>query len=106
MTTGLRDGEEHGLRVGDDGKDEKWPDVRRLQVLRQALLARDGEPVKLGSPKSKWGRRTVPLHAAAATWLDWWKAEGWAKHVGHKPEATDYVFPTAMVSSGARGRRT
>jgi len=93
VTTGLRDGELHGLRFGDDGRDEKWPDVRRLHVLRQALRASEGRPVEIGSPKSKWGRRKVPLHASAATWLDWWKAEGWGAHVGRKPETDDYVFP-------------
>jgi integrase len=92
-TTGVRDGELHGLRFADDGHDAKHPDVRRIHVLRQALLARDGEPVKIGPPKSKWGKRKIPLHPMMCAWLDWWKAEGWAAYVGRKPEDADYVFP-------------
>jgi integrase len=93
VTTGVRDGELHGLRFGDDGADAKDPDVRRLYVTRQALMPREPWTVTIGPPKSTWGRRKVPLHPAAAAWLTWWKAEGWKTYVGRKPEDTDYLFP-------------
>ncbi len=93
VTTGLRDGELHGLRFADDGADAKYPDVRRLYVLRQALMPRDAKTEAFGPPKSKWGKRKVPLHSAAAAWIDWWKAEGWGAYVGRQPEGSDFVFP-------------
>jgi integrase len=59
LASGLRIGEALGLR---------WPDVdldkRRLQV-RQQLTIITGEPWRLTPPKSKSGRRTLPLIPAA-----------------------------------------
>ena len=90
---GLRDGELHGLRFSDIGVDEKYPEIVRFYILRQALLARDGEPVQLGSTKSGSGRRKAPIHTSVLRWLMWWFSEGWAQHVGRAPEAGDFIFP-------------
>jgi integrase len=61
LASGLRIGEALGLR---------WQDVdldrRRLQVHQQ-LTVLPGQPISFTAPKSKSGRRTIPLAAAAVT---------------------------------------
>ena len=79
MFTGLRDGELHGLQWKHVALDA---DVPHLRVRQQLGTMRDGEPVTLGAPKTKYSKRDVPLHAAVATWLAWWKAEGWTGYAG------------------------
>ena len=68
LATGLRIGEALGLR---------WLDVdlprRRLHV-RQQLTVLPGRPVSFTAPKSKSGRRTIPLAAVAVTALEAQKA--------------------------------
>ncbi len=101
VLTGLRDGELHGLQWKHVALDATVPHLR----LRQQLgTMRDGEPVTLGAPKTKYSKRDVPLHPAALSWLAWWKVEGWTAYVEipvegggsvrRAPEADDFVFPS------------
>jgi|SRR5579884_3776580 len=92
LATGLRIGEALGLRWQDVDLDK-----RRLQV-RQQLTIIPGEPWALTPPKSKSGRRTVPLIPAAVAALHAQRARvleyrlrgagAWAEH--------DFVFPDQL----------
>ena len=91
VLSGLRDGELHGLQWKHAALSAPVP---HLRVRQQAGTPRDGEPVTIGSPKTKYSKRDVPLHPAALAWLSWWKEAGWKAHVGRAPEADDHVFPS------------
>jgi len=97
VTTGQREGELHGLQFKHDKTDEA-EGIRYLHVLQQAKTARGRLAVRLGVPKRN-SKRKVPLHHAAATWLDWWKAEGWTAYVTmadgsrRAPTDDDFIFP-------------
>ena len=92
VLTGMRDGELHGLRFGDLAEEKG---VKRASVVRQALYPRGNPEVLIGDPKSKWGRRKIPLHPVALAWLAKWQETGWRAFVGRKPTDGDYVFPDA-----------
>ncbi len=91
VLTGMRDGELHGAQWKHAALDAAVP---HLRVRQQLLTTREGEPVKLGPPKTKYGKRDLPLHHLAIEWLAWWKARGWAAHVKRERGADDYVFPS------------
>ena len=95
-TAGLRDGELHGLQFKHVRSETSGP---HLRIRQQLGMAREGEPPTLGAPKTKYGKRDIPMHSFAAIWLAWWKEEGWKAYVGRTPEADDYVFPQGAGES-------
>ncbi len=90
VTSGTRDGEPHGLRFSDVAEEDG---ILRANILRQALVNRDGLGVKLGPPKRN-SKRKIPIHVAFYFWLEWWRAVGWKARVGRNPGPDDYVFPS------------
>ena len=98
LHTGLRAGELRGLTFAHVAGDEAIP---HLRIRQQMVLPRPGLPAAMGTPKSRAGRRDVPLHPAALAWLTWWKAEGWTAHFGRERSDDDHVF---AVDGGAAGR--
>ena len=103
VTTGLRLGELQGLRFGDDGTDEKHPDVRRLQVLRQALEPRDGKAVEIGPLKSQSSRRRSPCtHPRRRGWTGGRPRGGRSTWVA-SPRRTTTCSATRRARSGVRG---
>jgi integrase len=90
LTSGMRDGELAGLNWADVDLDAKPPRVE----ITKALALRGGEGfATLGDTKTEYAKRTLPLHALAVRSLRAWKSKGWAQFAGHKPRATDSVFP-------------
>jgi hypothetical protein len=96
VTSGKRDGEVLGGQFKHVALEDSIPYWR---VVQQLIVAREGKPPELDAPKSKWGKRTIPLHPLATAWLRWWKKKGLARYVGRKPTDEDYA------RSGTRSRR-
>jgi integrase len=96
VTTGMRDGELHGLQFKHVQSDASVP---HLRIRQQLGMAREGDPPTLGAPKTKYGKRDLPMHPSAAAWLAWWKTDGWKAYVGRGPEADDFVFPQGAGES-------
>jgi len=91
MTSGgFRSGELYGMQWADIDLDAAIPCV----YVRRAL-AEKGPTGRntLGKTKTRDAIRTNPLHRLAVRALRAWKAVGWTKLVGRKPEGTDFVFP-------------
>lgn len=89
--TGLRPGELAGLQVRHI---QREGDVRFLAVEQQFTFTRSkGDKGRIDTPKTKWARRSVPLHPALQGPLDAWLKEGWSAFVGREPKAEDFVFP-------------
>ena len=90
LTSGMRDGELAGLTWADVDLDAKPPRVE----IKKALALRGGEGfATLGDTKTEYAKRTLPLHALAVRSLRAWKSKGWAQYAGHKPQATNPIFP-------------
>ena len=98
VTSGMRPGEQWGLQWKHVDLAAAVPHVRVRQQL--GVMRAAGERVALGLPKSKYGKRDLPIHPLALAWLTWWKAEGWTAYVepveGEPRKATDedFVFPS------------
>jgi len=96
--TGLRAGELRGLTFAHLAFDAAIP---HLRVRQQLCLAREaGEQSETGTPKSRSGKRDVPLHAAVLTWLTWWRDTGWAVAFERPRTDADPVFPAADGEAG------
>ena len=88
--TGAREGEARGpqfkhLRDPRDGK----PCVN---IVQQVVGPTEDKPAHVGPPK-RGSKRMNPMHSQLATWLEWWRSEGWAAFVGRAPTDEDFVFP-------------
>jgi len=92
VTGGERDGELHGCQFKHV---QFGADVPHVRIRQQLGTRREGEPPTLGAPKTRYGKRDIPMHPAAQEWLEWWKAEGWALHTGKRPTEDDFVFPNS-----------
>jgi integrase len=90
FTSGMAEGELSGITFEDVLLDAEVPLVKVTKAL--ALEGPDGWAT-LGPTKTDNRVRTLPLHHLAVRALRAWKATGWARWVGHKPESTDIVFP-------------
>jgi integrase len=97
LLTGLRAGELRGLTFGHVAFDAPVPHVK---VRQQVTVARSGVDVALGTPKSRSGKRDVPLHPAALAWLTWWRDEGWSASVGRARTDDVPVFPGGNGEAG------
>lgn len=92
LATGLRQGEALALR---------WPDVDldAPQLTVRATLHRHRGRVVLAEPKTRAGRRTVPLPGFAAAALrrqrDWFQAQD-RRFAGDRWQEGGYVFTTAI----------
>jgi integrase len=90
VTTGLRDGELHGLRVSNVVLDGKYPMLR----VREALaLESDKGRNTLQGLKTKVSTRDMPLQTLAVEVLRWWLDVGWVRWVGRRPTPEDFLFP-------------
>jgi len=90
LTSGMRDGELAGLNWADVDMDAK---PLRVEITKALALRGDDGFATLGATKTEYSKRTLPLHALAVRSLRAWKSKGWAQYAGHKPRATDSVFP-------------
>src|SRR5664280_341911 len=90
LTSGMRDGELAGLNWADVDLDAKPP---RVEITKALALRGDDGFATLGATKTEYSKRTLPLHALAVRALRAWKSKGWVQYAGHKPKATDSVFP-------------
>ena len=90
VLSGERDGEEHGLQFLHlkDPRDGK----ACLRIVQQAVKETVDEGIHIAEPK-RGSKRTIPLHSQAATWLAWWRDEGWESYVGREPTDEDFIFP-------------
>jgi hypothetical protein len=99
ITGGERDGELQGLQFKQQRIDEK-EGIPYLHVAQQVKTARGSRPLRLGPPKRN-SKRKIPLHPAAAVWLDWWKAEGGPRSsVASQPAKTSSSPPTTGACVG------
>jgi integrase len=88
-TCGATEGE-LAARTWDDVEIERAPVMR----IHNALPTRGPDGwATIGPTKNEHRVRTIPLHAAAAAALRWWRREGWAFYVGRPPKPTDPIFP-------------
>jgi integrase len=89
--TGLRPGELAGLQFKHVFQDSG---VCMFVIDQQWTLGR-GKAVKegLGTLKTRWARRVMPLHAALHAPLAQWVAMGWVAWVGREPTREDFIFP-------------
>ncbi len=90
FTSGMAEGELSGLTLDDVVLDADIPTVKITKAL--ALEGPEGW-VTVGPTKTDNRVRTLPLHPLAVRTLRAWKATGWAKWVGRKPQPTDVLFP-------------
>lgn len=98
LCTGLSEGELAGRRWRDVdwciGPGEARPGPRPVLQVVDALPTRGPDGwATMGRTKNEYRIRTLPLHAAAASALAWWWAEGWREYVGRAPAEDDPVFP-------------
>ena len=91
LTSGMRDGELSGLTWADVDLDAKPP---RAEINKALALRGDTGFATLGDTKTDNSKRTLPIHPVAVRALRAWKAKGWAQFAGHKPKATDPIFPS------------
>jgi integrase len=90
---GLRPGELAGLQVRHLLRDG---DVRFFSIEQQFTYTRSkGAKGAIDTPKTKWARRSVPLHPALVEPLDAWLSTGWKGWVGRDPKNEDFVFPAS-----------
>lgn len=89
VTSGMRDGELHGLQVGD----VKLEGQPVLSISKSMALVSMTKRPGMQEPKTEHGHRDLPLHPVAAAALGWWLKTGWARCVGRDPSKTDPVFP-------------
>jgi integrase len=93
IATGMRSSELCGLQWGDIDLATETPTVRVGRQLEKDSKKPRGVfgKAKFKEPKAD-SYRVLPLHPAAIEVLRSWKQEGWEKHVGWKPRATDPVL--------------
>lgn len=89
VTSGIRDGELHGLQVGD----VKLEGQPVLSITKSMALVSMTKRPGMQAPKTEHGLRDLPLHPVATAALGWWLKTGWARYVGRDPSKTDPVFP-------------
>lgn len=98
LLTGLRAGELRGLTFAHLVTDAPIPVVR---VVQQRGLARAaGETTTNGTPKTRSGKRDVPLHPHTLAWLTWWRDEGWSSVYKRERTDADAVFPAVDGEPG------
>jgi len=90
FTSGCRDGEIAGLRLGDLELDGDIPLFRVAQAVALVGLTGWATPNKT---KTRGSRRTLPFHPAALAAVREWFAAGWPMLVGRVPAPGDYLFP-------------
>lgn len=100
--TGLRPGELAGLQLKHV---QEVDGVRFVVVEQQWSIGRGkGSKAKIDSPKTKWGRRIVPVHRALRAPLAAWIDFGWEQWVGRAPKPDDFLFPDAQGKPCAEER--
>lgn len=82
-----RDGEVMGLSWGAVDFD-----AGTVRIFQSAKIRRFSTDPSVGKPKTRRGRRTVPLHSAAKAALFEWRVALTCK-LGHEPSKTSPVFP-------------
>jgi len=90
LLTGLRDGEIAGLRLERLHLNDAVPWLEVSEAL--AVHGNTGR-FSLKEPKTRAGKRPLPLHPLLSAVLKSWVEEGWAMFVGRKPDAADPVMP-------------
>jgi integrase len=91
LTSGLRDGELHGLAWSHVRLDAEIPYV---QVDRQLATRGENGHASFEDPKKR-SFRFLPLHELATTALLWWRAKGWTLWTGTEPQDDSPVFPNS-----------
>lgn len=91
VLTGLRPGELHGLQIQDVTTEEG---ILYFDVHQQWLLPRGkAYRSKYGPPKSRWGKRRIPIHPELRPRIEKWISAGWQRYVGRKYQSSDPLFP-------------
>ena len=63
-----------------------------IRIVQQVVKETVDQPLHVADPK-RGSKRQNPMQSQLATWLEWWRAEGWERFVGRKPTDEDFVFP-------------
>lgn len=98
LHTGCRLSEAIGLRWCDITKDKP---LQRLTIASQISFAtRERKPTKTKTA------RIIPVHAALAAKLTWWRTEGWLQEYAREPRDADLIVPAWRERGRARRATT
>jgi integrase len=86
-TAVLRDGELQGISWGAVNFE-----LGTIRIVQSAKIRRFKDDADVGKPKTRRGRRVIPIHSAALAALRDWRANWIAKH-GEEPSSEMPVFP-------------
>lgn len=92
--SGARPGELHGLLVEDYKK--HGAGFRYFDITKQWTLPRGKKNSKYGPLKTRWSKRTIPVHPDLEGLIEEWLTKGWERSVGRAPRHADPLFPDSL----------